>query len=33
MTGQKKTRRQMLEEFVAKTPDDAFSAMDLPWNA
>jgi hypothetical protein len=25
MTDQKKTRRQMLEEFVAKKPDDAFS--------
>jgi len=29
MTGQKKTRRQMLEEFVAKTPDDAFSRYGL----
>lgn len=24
MTGQKKTRRQMLEDFVAEKPDDAF---------
>ena len=29
MTGQKKTRRQMLEEFVAKKPDDAFSRYGL----
>src|SRR5713226_2638084 len=29
MTGQKKTRRQMLEEFVAKTPEDAFSRYGL----
>jgi cytochrome c-type biogenesis protein CcmH/NrfG len=29
MTGQKKTRRQMLEEFVAKKPEDAFSRYGL----
>jgi cytochrome c-type biogenesis protein CcmH/NrfG len=29
MTDQKKTRRQMLEEFVAKKPDDAFSLYGL----
>jgi thioredoxin-like negative regulator of GroEL len=29
MTEQKKTRRQMLEEFVAKTPEDAFSRYGL----
>ena len=29
MTEQKKTRRQMLEEFVAKKPDDAFSLYAL----
>jgi len=29
MTGQKKTRRQMLEEFVAKKPDDSFSRYGL----
>src|SRR6266566_1998343 len=29
MTEQKKTRRQMLEEFVAKKPDDAFSLYGL----
>jgi predicted Zn-dependent protease len=29
MTAQKKTRRQMLEEFVAKKPDDAFSRYGL----
>ena len=29
MTGQNKTRRQMLEEFVAKKPDDAFSRYGL----
>ena len=29
MTDQKKTRRQMLEEFVAKQPDDAFSRYGL----
>ena len=29
MTGQKKTRRQMLEEFVARKPDDAFSRYGL----
>src|SRR5260370_38692155 len=29
MTEQKKTRRQMLEEFVAKKPDDAFSRYAL----
>jgi cytochrome c-type biogenesis protein CcmH/NrfG len=29
MTDQKKTRRQMLEEFVAKRPDDAFSRYGL----
>ena len=29
MTGQKKTRRQMLEEFVSKKPDDAFSRYGL----
>jgi cytochrome c-type biogenesis protein CcmH/NrfG len=29
MTDQKKTRRQMLEEFVAKKPDDAFSRYGL----
>jgi thioredoxin-like negative regulator of GroEL len=29
MTEQKKTRRQMLEEFVAKKPDDAFSRYGL----
>ena len=28
-TGQKKTRREMLEEFVAKKPDDAFSRYGL----
>jgi predicted Zn-dependent protease len=28
-TGQKKSRRQMLEEFVAKEPDDAFSRYGL----
>jgi predicted Zn-dependent protease len=28
-TGQKKSRRQMLEEFVAKKPDDAFSRYGL----
>ena len=33
MTEQKKTRRQMLEEFVAKKPDDAFPAMAWPWSA
>lgn len=29
MTEQKKTRRQMLEEFLAKKPDDAFSRYGL----
>jgi len=29
MSEQKKTRRQMLEEFVSKKPDDAFSAIGL----
>jgi cytochrome c-type biogenesis protein CcmH/NrfG len=29
MPDQKKTRRQMLEEFVAKKPDDAFSRYGL----
>jgi hypothetical protein len=29
MPDQKKTRRQMLEEFVAKRPDDAFSLYGL----
>jgi len=29
MTEQKKTRRQMLEEFVAKKPDDPFSRYGL----
>jgi cytochrome c-type biogenesis protein CcmH/NrfG len=29
MTEQKKTRRQMLEEFVAKKPDDTFSRYGL----
>src|SRR5712692_2374716 len=29
MAEQKKTRRQMLEEFVAKKPDDPFSRYDL----
>jgi thioredoxin-like negative regulator of GroEL len=29
MTEQKKTRRQMLEEFVARKPDDAFSRYGL----
>src|SRR6266478_5327767 len=29
VTGQNKTRRQMLEEFVAKKPDDAFSRYGL----
>ncbi|MGC1415824.1 MAG: tetratricopeptide repeat protein [Candidatus Acidiferrum sp.] len=29
MTDQKKTRRQMLEEFVAKKPEDAFSRYGL----
>jgi thioredoxin-like negative regulator of GroEL len=29
MTEQKKTRRQMLEEFVTKKPDDAFSRYGL----
>ena len=29
MTEQKKTRRQTLEEFVAKKPDDAFSRYGL----
>ena len=29
MTEQKKTRRRMLEEFVAKKPDDAFSLYGL----
>jgi thioredoxin-like negative regulator of GroEL len=29
MTEQKKTRRQMLEEFVAKKPNDAFSRYAL----
>jgi cytochrome c-type biogenesis protein CcmH/NrfG len=29
MTEQKKTRRQMLEEIVAKKPDDAFSRYGL----
>lgn len=29
MTGQKKTRRQILEEFVAQKPDDAFSRYGL----
>ena len=29
MPEQKKTRRQMLEEFVAKKPDDAFSRYGL----
>jgi predicted Zn-dependent protease len=28
-TGQKKSRRQILEEFVAKKPDDAFSRYGL----
>jgi thioredoxin-like negative regulator of GroEL len=29
MSGQKKSRRQMLEEFVVKKPDDAFSRYGL----
>lgn len=29
MSQQKKTRRQMLEEFVARKPDDAFSRYGL----
>ena len=29
MTDQKKTRRELLEEFVAKKPDDAFSRYGL----
>lgn len=29
MTEQKKSRRQLLEEFVAKKPDDAFSRYGL----
>ncbi len=29
MTEQKKTRRQMLEEFLAKKPEDAFSRYGL----
>lgn len=29
MTDQKKTRRQLLEEFVAKEPNDAFSRYGL----
>jgi cytochrome c-type biogenesis protein CcmH/NrfG len=29
MSEQKKTRRQMLEEFLAKKPDDAFSRYGL----
>ncbi len=29
MTEQKKTRRQILEDFVAKKPDDAFSRYGL----
>ena len=29
MPDQKKTRRQMLEEFVANKPDDAFSRYGL----
>lgn len=29
MTDQKKTRRQLLEEFVAQKPDDAFSRYGL----
>jgi len=29
MTEQKKTRRQVLEEFVARKPDDAFSRYGL----
>jgi cytochrome c-type biogenesis protein CcmH/NrfG len=29
MTDQKKSRRQMLEEFVAQKPDDAFSRYGL----
>jgi thioredoxin-like negative regulator of GroEL len=29
MTDQKKSRRQMLEEFVAKKPEDAFSRYGL----
>jgi predicted Zn-dependent protease len=29
MTDQKKTRRQVLEEFVAKAPNDAFSRYGL----
>jgi thioredoxin-like negative regulator of GroEL len=29
MTDQRKTRRQMLEEFVSKKPDDAFSRYGL----
>ncbi|MGH9677737.1 MAG: tetratricopeptide repeat protein, partial [Candidatus Acidiferrum sp.] len=29
MPDRKKTRRQMLEEFVAKKPDDAFSRYGL----
>jgi len=29
MTDQKKTRRQMLEEFVTRKPDDAFSRYGL----
>ena len=29
MTEQKKTRRQLLEEFVAKDPNDAFSRYGL----
>jgi len=29
MTEQKKTRRQLLEEFIAKKPDDAFTRYGL----
>ena len=29
ITGQKKSRRQLLEEFVAKKPEDAFSRYGL----
>ena len=29
MTGQKKTRRELLESFVAQKPDDAFSRYGL----
>lgn len=29
MTEQKKTRRQLLEEFIARKPDDAFSRYGL----